>query len=82
MATIDTFRHGIMPHASDEAIHRLLWSCSAYPFIGDVRKLRRSLRKYLRLGGGTVDGAIDAAHKELDRAFEAHRTANHEDPQP
>ena len=73
MATADTFRRGILPHASDEAIKRLLWNCTPFPFAGDTRKLRRSLRKYLRLGGGAVDGAIAASHEELDRAMEAYR---------
>lgn len=73
MATVDTFRRGIFPNASDEAIHDLLWICSPYPFVQDTRKLRRSLRKYLRLGGGTIEGAISASHEELDRAMKSCR---------
>jgi hypothetical protein len=69
MATVDTLRRGIMPHASPEQVDALLWNCTPYPFIGDARKLRRSMRRCLRRGGGTVEGAIAYAHDELDRAM-------------
>lgn len=73
MANLDTFRHGILPNASDEAIHALLWSCSPYPFVADIRRLRRSIRKCLNRGGGTVDGALDYSHAELDRVMSERR---------
>ena len=76
MATTDTFRRGILPHASAEAINALLWNCSPYPFIRDVRKMRRSIRKCLKGGGGTVDGAIGYAHDELSRAMDRHMAAS------
>lgn len=69
MTTFDTFRRGILPRASAEDVNRLLWNCTPYPFAGDVRKLRRSMRECLRGGGGTVDGAIAYAESELDRAM-------------
>lgn len=69
MATIDSFRRGIRPRISPEDLNNLMWCCTPYPFTSDIRKIRRSLRRYLRLGGGSIEGAIDAAHRELDAAF-------------
>ena len=69
MANVDSIRHGIVPKATDEQVNSLLWCCSPYPFRRDLRKLRRSIRKCLRQGGGTVSGALDYAHRELDEAM-------------
>ena len=69
MATIDTFRRGIKPNLLPEDLNRLMWCCTPYPFTNDIRRIRRSLRRHLRLGGGTVEGAIDLAHRELDEEF-------------
>lgn len=71
MATLDSIRKGIVPRATAEQVNSLLWCCSPYPFIGDLRRLRRSIRRELRLGGGTIQGAIEHAHEELDRAMAA-----------
>lgn len=73
MANLDSIRRGIVPKASDEAVHDLLWTCSPFPFIRDLRHLRRSIRRCIRLGGGTVQGAIDYAYDELDRAMVEYR---------
>jgi hypothetical protein len=73
MATVDTFRRGIVPRATDDEVNQLVWCCSPYPFCRDVRKLRRSIRRYLKLGGGTIQGALNYAHEELDRDMEAAR---------
>lgn len=59
---------------SDEDIGRLLWSASSYPF-GDSESIRRTLTQSWANGGGTVDGAIDWSHAELDRAWEEGREA-------
>lgn len=80
MANADSFRHGIVPNATDEQINSLLWCCTPYPFRRDIRKLRRSLRRCLRQGGGTVTGAIDFAHRELDEAMAAYN-AQRKDPE-
>lgn len=80
MATLDTFRRGILPKASAEDVNRLLWNCTPYPFSGDVRKLRRSIRKSLRLGGGTIDGAICYALDELNRAMDEYRKSQAGEP--
>lgn len=69
MASLDSFRRGIVPNATAEEINSLLWCCTPYPFCGDLRKLRRSIRRELRLGGGTIAGAINHAHEEFDRAM-------------
>ena len=69
MANVDSIRRGIVPNASADEVNSLLWCCSPYPFRRDLRKLRRSIRKCLRQGGGTVSGAIDYAHRELDEAM-------------
>lgn len=69
MANFDSIRRGIIPKASDEEVRDLLWCCTPYPFRRDLRKLRRSLRRELKAGGGTVAGAIDHAHEVLDRAM-------------
>jgi hypothetical protein len=69
MANLDSIRRGIVPRASDEQVRSLLWCCTTYPFRKDLRKLRRSLRRELKAGGGTVAGAIEHAHAELDRAM-------------
>lgn len=69
MANLQTFTRGICPKASREEANSFLWCCSPFPFIRDVRKVRRALRKCLRDGGGTIHGAIDHAHEELDRAM-------------
>jgi hypothetical protein len=72
MANVDSIRHGIVPNASADEVNSLLWCCSPYPFRSDLRKLRRSIRKCLRQGGGTISGAIDFAHRELDAAMAEH----------
>ena len=69
MATADSIRRGIVPNATDKEVHDLLWCCTPFPFSGDLRKLRRSIRRQLRLGGGTIPGAINHAYAELDRAM-------------
>lgn len=69
MANIDTYRRGILPKATPEQIDSLLWSCSAYPFAKDTRRIRRSIRNYLKRGGGTIAGAINESHEEMDRDF-------------
>lgn len=76
MANFDSIRHGIIPSATDEQVHALLWSCSPYPFLGDLRKLRRAIRRCLRRGGGTVAGAISYAHCELDEAMTEYNARN------
>lgn len=73
MANLDSIRHGIAPKASAKEIHDLLWCCSPFPFVKDLRKLRRSIRRELRLGGGTIVGAINHAYEELDRAMSTTR---------
>ena len=69
MATNDSFRRGIVPKATDDEVHSLVWCCTPYPFRGDLRKLRRSIRRHIKLGGGTIAGAIDLAYRELDEAM-------------
>ncbi len=69
MATVDTFRRGICPKATEEQVSALLWSCTPFPFRGDVRWLRNKIRRAIKAGGGTVGGAIRLAHDELDRAM-------------
>lgn len=68
----NSIRRGIDPHLSAEDVNRLLWCCTPFPFRGDLRKLRRGIRHYLKAGGG-VEGAIDIAHRELDEAWTAHQ---------
>jgi hypothetical protein len=79
MGNFDSIRRGIAPKASADEIRDLLWCCSPYPFLRDLRKLRRSIRKELRLGGGTIAGAINHAHEELDRAMSEYRQRNPHD---
>lgn len=67
MANATTFRRGIAPKASDTDINHMVWSCSSFPFCKDIRKIRRSLRRYFRLGGNSVEGAVNVAHEELDK---------------
>lgn len=69
----NSFRRGVLPSMSDEDVNRLLWNCTAFPFRKfDLRRVRREIRQSLRAGGGTVEGAIDLAHRELDKAFVEH----------
>ena len=73
MATLDTFRRGILPKSSNTDMQRLLWNCTPFPLAKDVRKLRRALREHLKQGGGTVEGAINYAHQEMDREFDEYQ---------
>lgn len=75
MANADTFRRGIVPKATEQEVHDLLWCCTPFPFRGDVRWLRRHIRKAIKAGGGTVAGAIQHAHDELDRAMAEYRAS-------
>ncbi len=79
MANATTYRRGIAPKASDSDIHQMVWSCSPFPFCKDIRKIRRSLRRYFHQGGNSVEGAINAAHEELDKQmilWQEHRKEN------
>lgn len=76
MTNFDSIRRGIVPSASDSEVNALLWNCSPFPFLGDIRKLRRSIRRCLSRGEGTVAGAIDYAHRELDEAMAEYNSRN------
>lgn len=72
-----TARHllrGIAPKASEEDLGHLMWNCTPFPFgrSKDPRKLRRNLRRYYRLGGHSVQGAVRYAGDELSREMDMH----------
>lgn len=66
-------RDGNVPHATEEQLHDLLWVCSPYPCLRDVRKIRRSIRKYLRAANGSIAGAVACSEAELDRAMKEYQ---------
>ena len=76
MANLNSFRRGIKPSMSAEDVNQLLWNCTPYPFRKDLRKLRRSMRVHLRLGGGTIDGAVNEAHRRLDEAWDRYQRSS------
>lgn len=72
MTTIGDMVAEVCGPLSSEDVRRLLWGASSYPF-GDFDSVKNTLSKSWSKGGQTVDGAIQRAADELDRAWEAGR---------
>lgn len=62
----------LKPDATEQEIHDLLWSATAFPFAGP-RIVYRQLRQAFRAGKWTVAGALKFAQQEFDREAEATR---------
>lgn len=56
----------LKPDATDEEIHELLWSATAFPF-GGPRIVYRQLHQAFRAGKWTVPGALKFAAAEFDK---------------
>jgi hypothetical protein len=71
MPKASAYLKGIAPKATLHDLDAMMWNCTPYPFArASLRKLRRGLRKYFRLGGNSISGAVGYANDELSYDFD------------
>ena len=52
----------------------LLWGATAFPFVTG-KKLHKQIYEAHKEGGGTIEGALEWSHRELDRIVDEEKRA-------
>lgn len=71
---IDRLLAKLFPGVKKNVLMEFLWGATAFPFAG-YETLRKQIIESHKKGGGTVKGALEWSHKDLDRRMKEYGMA-------